>query len=325
MRVIVHGVGAIGGTVAAGLHRAGVEVVGIARGGMLAAMRERGLRLRAPGLDVTVPVPVVAHPSEIAWRADDAVLLCMKGQDTAAALEDLRAAGLADQPIFCAQNGVANERAALRIFPNVHGVTVMMPAVYLVPGEVAVFTEPKLGIFDIGRFPGGVDDDDRRMAAALEAGGVAAVLREDVMASKRGKLLLNLNNVLKAALGPDADTGDLGRAARAEAEAVYRAAGLSWDDPNRRDPARDALIRPVDDLPGVPRAGGSTVQSLLRGADRVETDYLNGEIALLGRLHGVPVPVNAALARIGARLAREGRKPGSTTLAALTEAVAAGG
>jgi 2-dehydropantoate 2-reductase len=325
MRVIVHGAGAVGGTVAAALFRAGIDVVAIARGGMLAAMQARGLRLRAPGIDVTVPVPAVAHPAQIDWRADDMVLLCVKGQDTAAALEDLRAAGVADQPIFCAQNGVANERAALRLFPNVHGITVMMPAVYLTPGEVAVFTEPRLGIFDIGRYPGGIDDDDRRMAAALEAGGVGAVPRADVMASKHGKLLVNLNNVLRAALGNAADLGDLGRAVRAEAEAVYRAAGIAWDDPNRPDPARDALIRPVDALPGVPRAGGSTVQSLLRGAARVETDFLNGEIALMGRLHGVPVPLNAALTRLGARMAQDGLQPGAYTLDTLQAALAAGG
>ena len=48
----------------------------------------------------------------------------------------LRAAGLRDQPIFCAQNGVANERAALRLFPNVHGITVMMPAAATAPAPM---------------------------------------------------------------------------------------------------------------------------------------------------------------------------------------------
>jgi 2-dehydropantoate 2-reductase len=145
------------------------------------------------------------------------------------------------------------------------------------------------------------------------------------MASKHGKLLLNLMNVLKAALGSAADTGELGAAVRAEAEAVFRAAGIAWDDVGKDDPRRADLIRPVDALPGVERVGGSTIQSLLRGAGSVETDYLNGEIALLGRLHGVPTPVNAALTRIAARMAREGTRPGAYTLQALRDAVAAGG
>ena len=48
---------------------------------------------------------------------------------------------------------------------------------------------------------------------------------------------------------------------------------------------------PID---GQRRPGGSTWQSLARGRP-VEVDYLNGEIVLLGRLHGVPTPVNELL------------------------------
>jgi 2-dehydropantoate 2-reductase len=78
----------------------------------------------------------------------------------------------------------------------------------------------------------------------------------------------------------------------------------------------------VKEVPGVPRAGGSTLQSLLRGAGSVETDYLNGEIVYLGRLHGVATPVNAVMMRVAARLAREGAKPGQMTLADLQAEIA---
>jgi 2-dehydropantoate 2-reductase len=43
----------------------------------------------------------------------------------------------------------------------------------------------------------------------------------------------------------------------------------------------------------------------------VETDWLNGEIVLLGRLHGVPTPVNALLQRLANEAARAGRAPES--------------
>jgi 2-dehydropantoate 2-reductase len=43
----------------------------------------------------------------------------------------------------------------------------------------------------------------------------------------------------------------------------------------------------------------------------VETDYLTGEIVLLGRLHGVPTPVNDLLQRLANQMAVEGRPPGS--------------
>ncbi|MFL4997556.1 MAG: ketopantoate reductase family protein, partial [Microvirga sp.] len=46
MRIIVYGVGAIGGTVAAALALSGQEVIGIARGAHLKAIQSDGLLLR---------------------------------------------------------------------------------------------------------------------------------------------------------------------------------------------------------------------------------------------------------------------------------------
>jgi 2-dehydropantoate 2-reductase len=67
----------------------------------------------------------------------------------------------------------------------------------------------------------------------------------------------------------------------------------------------------VQPIEGRPRAGSSTRQSLARGAPTLETDYLNGEIVLLGRLHGVPTPINAALCDLSDRHVRERRAPQS--------------
>ena len=128
MRYIVYGVGAIGGTFAGALMQAGFPVIGIARGAMLAAIARDGLRFRTPAGDARLRLPVVGAPSEIGFAADDVILLTTKSQDTAAAVLALRDAGVSQQAVICAQNGVANERAALRLFPNVYGMTVMMPS-----------------------------------------------------------------------------------------------------------------------------------------------------------------------------------------------------
>jgi 2-dehydropantoate 2-reductase len=65
------------------------------------------------------------------------------------------------------------------------------------------------------------------------------------------------------------------------------------------------------------RGGGSSWQSLARGAGRIETDFLNGEVVLLGRLYGVATPVNARLQSLARELAREGAAPASVDLGAL--------
>ncbi|MCB1366539.1 MAG: ketopantoate reductase family protein [Rhodobacteraceae bacterium] len=319
MRVIVYGIGAVGGVLSAALAHAGAEVIGIARGAQLEAIRAGGLRLRSPKDDVTVRLDCVGDPSGIAFRADDMILLTMKGQHTGPALERLRAVGVADQPIFCFQNGIANERAALRLFANVHGVTVMMPSAILRPGEVAAFAAPRLGMFDIGRYPAGVDASDKALADILEGAGFAAFPNPDVMASKTGKLLMNLGNIAQAALGLGADTAPLRKRLRAEGEAVLAAAGIAVQDVGLDDPRREAFMS-FTKIPGIAYQGGSTTQSLARGAGSVETDFLNGEIVLLGRLHGVPVPANAYMCDLAARMARDGTPPGAFT----PEAVMAG-
>lgn len=321
MRIIVYGVGAVGGVIAGALTRAGHDCIGIARGARLAALREKGLLLRAPGFSERVALHLVADPSEIDWREDDAILLVMKGQHTPAALEALRAAGVDGQPVFCAQNGVANEAAALRLFPNVHGITVMLPAEYLAPDEAVAFASPNFGIFDIGRFPSGSDAQDRALAEALTAAGIAGFVQEDVMQSKYGKLLMNLSNIVEAALGRDNGGDDIRAALKAEGETVLRAAGLPWAEV-RDDPRRELMK--VGSVEGVARLGSSSTQSLARGAGSIETDYLNGEIAFLGRLHGVPAPLNAGAAKLAARLAREGTRPGSVTAEAFRAAIGMG-
>ena len=324
MRVIVYGLGAIGGTVAAALALAGQEVVGIARGAQLGAVRGGGLTLRTPAGARSARFDCFGDPAEIGIGPDDAILMTMKTQDTAAALERLRAAGVEEQPIFCVQNAVANERMALRLFPNVHGVTVMMPATFTTPGEVVVSSEPRYGIFDVGRYPAGSDADDAAMAAAFEAGNIAAFVTPEVMASKYGKLLLNLHNIVEAALGRGIETKAIDALLRAEAEAALAAAGIAWREVGAGDPRRKALMgdRPVA---GVDRPGGSSTQSLARGTGSIETDWLNGEVVLLGRLHGVPVPANAWFVGLSQRLLSRGAKPGAVSLAEVEAGLAAAG
>lgn len=320
MRVVIVGVGAIGGTVGALLALAGQEVIGIARGRQLAAIRESGLILRSPQGVRTAELPVVATPDQIDWRADDAVLLCTKTQDTEAALAQLRLAGVDQQPIFCLQNGVENERLALRRFPNVHGVTVMLPAEFVVPGEIVAFGSPCEGIFDIGRFPAGADEADRALAEMLTPAGIAGFVSEDVMASKYGKLILNLANIVGAAMGREAEAGDIKALLRAEAEAVLTASGIGWQDVGDADPRRQELMK-ILKVEGAAGVGSSTAQSLVRGAGSIETDFLNGEIVLLGRLHGVPTPANAYFLRLAARMLAESRAPGSVPRAEVAAAL----
>jgi 2-dehydropantoate 2-reductase len=262
-----------------------------------------------------VSVPVVPHPSDLTFTTDDVVLLAVKAQDTAAAL-----GGLADAPsdvaIACLQNGVDSERQVLRRTPNTYAVPVMLPATYLEPGVVESSSAPITGILDVGRYPRGIDDRAEEISAAFATSTFSSRPQPEVMRFKWSKLLMNLGNSLEAAVGPIGRESELYSRARAEGEAAIAAAGIDCASMAEDAERRGDLIT-MRRVGGQRRGGGSTWQSLARGTGRVETDLLNGEIVLLGRLHGVPTPVNALLQAVGNELARNGAPPASLTEADL--------
>lgn len=309
MRFVIHGTGAIGGILAARLTQVGHDVVAIARGPQLEALQTNGLLLHTPAGSSTTTFPVVATPAEIDWTGDETVLLTVKSQHTQGALEDIARVAPAGIRVVCVQNGVNNERAALRHFRNVYGAIVMMPATFLRYGEVSVYGTPKLGTIDIGRYPEGSDQGAEDVASALNEAGFDSRASDDIMRWKYGKLLGNLTNAVEVVCGLGTRKGELGALITAEGVAVLTAAGIGYVTDAEEDERR-AGNDELDEVAGEPRQGASAWQSLQRGST-IEVDYLNGEIGLLGRLFGVGTPANDLVQSLANESARDGRPPGS--------------
>ena len=323
MRFIIYGIGAVGGPIAVRLAQHGSEVVAIARGDHARVVAADGLRLETPDETVYARMPVVTDPAEIAFRPDDVVLLCVKTQDTAAVLDRLAAVMPWDTPVVCAQNAVCNEPEALRLFPNVYGMNMMIIGTHVTPGVVQVFTSPCNGILDVGRYPAGVDATASAISAAFATAGFESVPQTDIMRWKYGKLLLNLVNACEVAVGPGFGYDAAFRAARAEGEQVLRAARIPFSS-RQEDAERRGELLQVRTIGGQDRGGASTWQSLERGLGSVETDYLTGEIVLLGRLHGIPTPINGFLQRFVHRVLRGEATAGSYTNDSLLAAIGDG-
>ena len=321
MRFVIYGAGAIGGAIGGRLFEAGEDVTLVARGEHLAAIQDRGLTLVSAGGPATLQVPAVATIAEAAPAAGDVVVLAMKSQATLDAVRSLAAVAPPGVVVACAQNGVENERVALRAFADVYGVLVICPSMHLEPGVVVAHASPTTGILDVGRYPTGIDDTAVELAAAFRRATFAAEARPDVMRWKYAKLLDNLSNALDAVCGArpgdeDADpaVAELAGLLRAEGEAALAAAGVDVV-PLAEDRARRAGVMATPPIEGVADKRSSTWQSLAKGAGSVETDYMTGEVVLLGRLHGVPTPANALLQALATELAAAGRPPGAVTAA----------
>ncbi|HWS39483.1 MAG TPA: rhodanese-like domain-containing protein [Actinoplanes sp.] len=301
-RYVIIGGGAVGATLAAELHRTGIDTVLIARGAQLDALRAQGLAYVRPDGEHRLRPPVAGGPSEITLTDTDVLVLATKTTDSTAAVADWawqpvkRADGstgvaATTLPLVTLQNGLETERIALRSFATVIGAVVWVPATFVTPGQVVNHGSPVPAILWLGRYPHGRHPVAAAVAADLHRAGFIAHQVDDITGHKAGKLISNLVNSLDALYPPSPLRDAATKALRTEARAVYAAAGIVPIIPDGGD------FQPVG-IPGHERAGNSTRQSLTRSAVP-ETDYLDGEIVLLARLHGVPAPLaEAVVARV---------------------------
>ena len=88
MRYIIIGAGAVGGTIGECLFQGGHEVVLVARGAHLDALRRYGLRLATPLGTEVLSIPAVSGPAELELRHDDVLILTTKTQDAEALLAE---------------------------------------------------------------------------------------------------------------------------------------------------------------------------------------------------------------------------------------------
>jgi 2-dehydropantoate 2-reductase len=281
----------------------------VARGDNYEALATRGLRLETRDEETTLPVSVARDVSELDLTADDVVIVTVKSNDTAAVLEDLSLYAPPEIAVVCAQNGVENERLALRKFAQVYGLCVMLPASHLTPGVARASSVPITGLLDLGRWPDGVDDRAREIASILCASTFDSVARSDIARWKWGKLLMNLGNAVQAVCGNEEPAKELTRRVREEGIAVLHAAGIDYVDRDEVMARRGALL---DTGPRGDTRGGGVIVAESGARDREHRDGLSDR-----RVRSARAPARRRDARerfattTANQLARERRPPGA--------------
>ncbi|GAA2642904.1 2-dehydropantoate 2-reductase N-terminal domain-containing protein [Dactylosporangium fulvum] len=304
MRYVIVGAGAVGAVLAAQLTRAGTDQILVGRGEHIRRIRDDGLRYILHGRPEVVRVATALHPGEVDLQADDVLVLATKVQDVEDAVRAWawRPVGgdgprvAADLPVLTLQNGLDADRIALRRFGRVLGGTILTSAQHLTPGEVRCGALGPIGVLTVGAAPRGLDPALPGLAEDLRRAGYIVQVTDDVSRWKAAKLLFSVRNGLEVLDGDATVRADLGERLVAEARAVLSAAGFGVADTVAERTEDVSAFRP-DPASGIAPGQQSTWQSFTRGASS-EVDFLNGEIVLLGRLHGVPTPVNAALQRV---------------------------
>ena len=317
-RYVVIGAGAVGAALAAGLQEAGIPVVLVSRGATYEAIRVHGLRLRHAGATRTLTVPVVGSPAQVGLERDDILVLAVKAQDAAAALADWAWQPVgphlvaADLPLVLLQNGLAAEQFALRYFDTVIGGVVAAAAKHLIPGQVEVGTEPRLGQVILGAYPsdlpgGHAADLARAVAQDLWRANWLTQTVPDIERWLAWKLVLSTTFAVDLLAGDAGQLADLRAGIAGETRTVLAQAGYAIADPDT-EIAYDRRLATIPENSGYGTGQLSPWQSFTRGSGS-EVDYLNGEIARLGRVHDVPAPYNSALQRVLGPSAVRGEPP----------------
>jgi 2-dehydropantoate 2-reductase len=302
-RYVIIGAGALGALLAAQLYQASIPTVLVARGKNLDRIRANGVTVLRPDVTDVLYVPVIGDPEEIELGPNDIIVVATKTQDTESILQDwswrelANGGGVAaDLPVVTLHNGLAAEDLALRRFPAVYGVSMWIAAGFLKPGEVISPASPVVGIAWIGPLGTATKEGAQTIAADFTSAGYLARSVHDIRGVKAHKLLGNLSNALDLFEGSDADLTVAKQLIVGEANAVYAAANIHPIDPSEGSDVGFGRLQ-IGQVAGAPTLKRSTWQSFVRGTSS-EVDFLNGEIVLLGRQHGVPTPVNERVQRV---------------------------
>jgi 2-dehydropantoate 2-reductase len=292
MRIAVMAAGAVGGYYGARMQAAGHDVFFIARGAHRDAIAKNGLTVESVHGDVRLPkVNVTDDPAKVG--PVDIVLFAVKLWDTEKAAEQARPLLGPDTRVITLQNGVDSYE---RIAPIVGAERAIAGVTYV----VTVIDRPGV-IKQTSRFQsiicGTIDGRaDARLQAFVDAAKAARIeisLSDNIQRDRWHKFIFlsatsGATAVTRNSMGPilaDPDTRALFRNIMRETLAVGQAKGVALD----AGYVDERLAFADKNVPASMKA--SMANDLDRG-NRLELDWLAGEVCRLGRALKVPTPVN---------------------------------
>jgi 2-dehydropantoate 2-reductase len=293
MRVAVFGAGGAGGYLGARLAEAGEDVVFIARGEHLRAIRERGLRLESIAGDVLVR-PAIATDDPREAGPVDAVVVATKTWDLPAAAQAMRPLVGKETAVIPVLNGVEAPgilAEALGSKPVLGGLAGMVSFI-AGPGHIRhAGAEPWVAF---GELDGKTTDRVRRLEETFRrCRGLKVEVPSDINVAMWEKFLFitatgGVGAVTRAPFGvfrAIPETRGMLETAMREVVTVARARGVEVAD--------DAVTRAMDLIDGLEPFGTSSMQRDIMAGRRSELDAWNGAVVRLGSEAGVEAPVHA--------------------------------
>jgi 2-dehydropantoate 2-reductase len=290
MKIGIVGAGGVGAGFGAFLAQHGHEVVAMARGSHLEAIRRDGLTVSRAGERHVLRITASDKADDLG--SVDLVLFAVKLWDTAEAGRQAKRLLGPETPVLVLQNGVDALDVLEPILgrERLIGGVAQISAVIEAPGVVA-HRSPFARII-AGELSGENTQRLQDLVGVLSAAGIEARGSGEIIVELWNKFvfivgLSGATGLFRSSIGPIRDDPETRRFLEdlvAEATAVGRALGVSL-------PA-DQAERTMSFVAGLPEAmRASMLEDLLAGR-RLELPWLSGYVVRKGREHGVPTPAN---------------------------------
>jgi 2-dehydropantoate 2-reductase len=296
MRFCIVGSGAVGGYYGAKLARAGHDVVFIARGPHLAAIREHGLAIKSPLGDFTVHAPAEDTPDSV--PPVDLAILSVKTYSNPGTLPLLKAVLRDEGVALTLQNGVDSvDQVSSIVEPaRVLGGSTYVAAALVRPGVIEqTGTHQRIVFGEVSGDTSCVSDRVRRIGDAFTGAGIVSEPVADARLPIWEKFcylapFAAFTGAARLPIGPiwsDPMSRRMLSAAFAETEAVARAEGVGL-----RGDVVQRIVAYVESIP--PTTRSSLLIDLQQGKP-IEIEALAGAVVRRGERHRVPTPIMAAM------------------------------
>jgi len=289
MRIAIFGTGGAGGYFGAQLALAGEDVVFIARGDHLRAMKADGLRLETPSGETIVPTEATDNPSEIGNV--DAVLVGVKAWQVTDAANAIRPLVGFDTVVVPLQNGVeaASELAAVLGSGTLGG---MCGTLSFIVGPGHIRSVGGQNFIKFGELDNKQTERVERLRQCFARANVSVEVPANILKALWDKFLTvtsfgGVGSITRAPIGVTRavpETRRLLERCLQEVQAVAKARNIPMADTAVADTMKfyDAL----------PANGTTSLQRDIADGKMTELDYWNGAVVRLGREVSVPTPTN---------------------------------